>query len=182
MKWMSRQWSAPSVAEVVLKLFYKQGISSPKFVQALYFLVQDWPTDRQIDVISVLIIGEKEECIAQFISGWMNCGSLDRAGLVKLIEGTCILISGLAKCLRWSSEFSKMFLFELVDSVVADSVVQRTLSMMVLEEMESKEAIEDKPRSIGELSDASDDRLSTFLLLFELIVHEKQMSTMISLG
>ena len=66
-QWLSLNWTVPSIAEFVLKMFYHWKLESPQFGALLNGLVEDWTRKRTFDLLHVLLIGESPKSIATFI-------------------------------------------------------------------------------------------------------------------
>jgi hypothetical protein len=125
-----------------------------------------------VDLISVLIIGEKVEIIAAFIAGWVLECDWERHRLVALIET-------LAKRLRWTSDFCQLMLLDLVQMLVVDSVAQRSLLLMISNEMDAAVAKQIQENEAVSWR-TSNFVMETFVLLFEFIVHEKEMDSIVA--
>ena len=156
LKWMSENWSIASIAELTLKLFYHHGVASDIFVKRLYTLVSDWEKAKIMELLAILLIGERPPIMAGFLKHWDVISGWDRTELT-------VLALGLAKGLRWSTEFCQSVLVDLTMLLQVDSTSQRSLLLVIGDEME-------KP---GE-------ELESFGLLFELMIQEHHLNSRFS--
>jgi hypothetical protein len=167
LKWMTRGWSLNSISELILKLFYSYGIDSDAFVQAIHLFVAGWEKEKVVELLSVLLIGERAQGIARFIGKWMLESNWTRDTLAFLV--TC-----LAKGLRWNMDYSRDFLLELLSEIGLDRISRDNLMRIV-----TSEFVASRIEPLG-LRNLREQHLDSFILLFELIVHEKRLDMIIN--
>lgn len=184
--WMSKEWSTASTSELILKLFYHIGISSQTFVDHVYNMTKAWDNERVTSVFGVILVGESASTVAQFINLWMITSEWPRDMLA-------LLVTSLARSLRWNVGYSRDFLIEFAQSWSSEEKSQMTLCQVVSEQLDlsgpSKMLVDPMldPGTRGVLRlqtllNPTDETevLEKFLLLFEMILQEKRLFTILS--
>jgi hypothetical protein len=104
-QWLTSEWSIPSIAELLLKLFYHYRLESEKFCFVLKGLTKEWKITRIVELINVLLIGENASSTAEFVVKftveWNN---------QLVVE----LINYLSASLKWNQTFFKNFLINYI--------------------------------------------------------------------
>jgi hypothetical protein len=72
LKWLSKSWITINVAALLLKLFRHHDFASATFVEAVYFITNEWHVDKIVDLTSIILIGESEESVARYIDIWLR--------------------------------------------------------------------------------------------------------------
>lgn len=116
LKWISDGWPALSVASFLMKLFRDLPFYSHAFVEALCFVISDYAPEHIVNIISVIVVGEKHDVVAKFFNHWIQFSNWDRPQLVLLLEHISVK-------LRWPQYYKRSFLTFLIVESVKDSFV-----------------------------------------------------------
>lgn len=84
-EWMVEEWSVESVAEFILKLFYKDRIWSFKFAEIVYGTCKGWSIEKIQELLPVLLVGEKVDVCANFFGNILKASGWGREKMVELI-------------------------------------------------------------------------------------------------
>jgi hypothetical protein len=84
-EWMVEDWSTESVAEFILKLFYKDRIWSLKFAEIVYGICKGWSIERTQELLPVLLVGEKVDVCAKFFGNFLKASCWGREKMIELI-------------------------------------------------------------------------------------------------
>ncbi|KAJ3323914.1 hypothetical protein HDV06_000890 [Boothiomyces sp. JEL0866] len=157
LEWMTSGWSLESISELILKLFYTKRISSPLFCKIVWGLVHTWDVERITDLLPVILVGESLAINAAFVGNWINISTMNSEMIAEIVVG-------LACGFRWDIDQLEEFLLSLCAFICPDSVLQRSLCLVVHEELEYsyKAAIADPSKKI----------LYTFEMLVQILIEE----------
>ncbi|KAJ3261525.1 hypothetical protein HK103_005363 [Boothiomyces macroporosus] len=157
LEWMTDGWSLESVSELILKLFYTKRISSAIFCRIVWGLAHSWELEKINDLLPVILVGESLSIIAAFVGNWVNISTMGSDNIAELVVG-------LACAFRWDIDQLEEFLLSLCAFICSDSVLQRSLCLIVHEELEYayKAAIADPSKKI----------LYTFEMLVQILIEE----------
>jgi hypothetical protein len=156
LEWMTAEWSVDSVAELVLKLFYADRISSLKFSERLYALVRSWKLEKFNMLLLILLVGETTSTCAQFFANFATVSLFDS----HLMSEIVLPVAG---GFMWEEGDLSEFLVEFVSATISNPMVQRSLMLVVHDEFE---------RIILDPTKTRKDILNIFELLLCIIIDE----------
>jgi hypothetical protein len=159
LEWLIDGWSVESVAELALKLFYSHGIPSIKFSERLHALTHNWNVKETTSLLTILLVGESVSLVSKFFVSWFLVSRWD-------VERMSELVMPIVEGLQWESEKMCEFLAETVLLIVNDSIVQRSMLMVVSDEM-------DNAKSDGSVESVRD----RFELLYSVVLGERNRSS-----
>ncbi|KAI8909621.1 hypothetical protein EDD86DRAFT_205889 [Gorgonomyces haynaldii] len=164
LRWMSANYSVPSFAEMMLKLFYSMGMASSRFVSILHDLTVDWQHEKIIDLLSVILVGEKPVSVSNFVKHWIYYSGWKRDDMAELLLS-------LKEAMRWNQSYCKELLTELVFLLIRNGVAQRSLMMVIEDELKEQDDLSIRGKSLA-FTLAKKHSIDTFVLIFELIYQE----------
>ncbi|KAI8897957.1 hypothetical protein BC833DRAFT_591707 [Globomyces pollinis-pini] len=159
LQWMTQDWSLESVAELVLKLFYSTKMNSKLFSNRLYGIVSNWPREKVYDLLPILLIGETPEVCAAFFSEWLKLTNWTSDTMAD-----CII--PLVVGYQWNTEDLSNFLLNFTLATCVDEIVQKSLMLVIHDEMQNIEMDMVKSSSRKHVCD-------TFEMLLQIIVEER---------
>lgn len=93
LEWLVQDWKTESVAVLILKLFYKDRLSSPKFINRLDGITHSWDLIKIKELIPILLVGETVETAADFTLNLKRTASYDSAKLLEIVSTLVIAFS-----------------------------------------------------------------------------------------
>ena len=170
--WITEDWTVESVAELVLKLFYAERMDSPLFAKRLWGLCKDWSTERLVELLPILLIGESVSTCSQFFANFYNVssgddGNTDEAEVSSSTERLADLVLPIAHGFKWNADQLESFLLETVVALVSDSPTQRSMVIVIHDEI-------DTTLNKILLGVKGVDILNTFEILYHIILEEKE--------
>ena len=122
LEWLVQDWPTDCIGELILKLFYKDRIYSPKFAQRVYGIIHQWEMKRIQELILILLVGEPLSTIAAFISNFR-----DKFDCSELLD----MVSVLYYVSNWSMTELFDFLMEYLQCCVPNLKIQKTLLILI---------------------------------------------------
>lgn len=127
-RWLAEGWSMNSLSTLLIKLFYEQGLSHPRFAQLIHLLCDDAQNDQGfvVDLISTLLIGEDASMAARFLN--QVASSWEDQRVVEVVHQ-------LSLSARWTASFYEEFMNEFIchDSSMSEAEKVRSVqSVQVL--------------------------------------------------
>lgn len=159
LEWIIEGWAIDSVAELVLKLFYSLRIQSQQFSQRLYRLVHSWKNEKIVELLPILLIGEGVTTCSTFFCSWYQCSGYSS-------EKMADLVVPIAYGFKWSAEQLSEFLMETTLQICQDTVMQRSLIVVIHDEME----VAQNKILLNQL----DDAVGVFEMLYQIILEEQR--------
>ncbi|KAJ3367505.1 hypothetical protein HDU91_001365 [Kappamyces sp. JEL0680] len=159
LEWIIDGWSVESVAELVLKLFYAYRISSDVFSQRLFALVHAWPNEKLAELLPIILIGESVVVVSNFFASWLRASGWD-------VDRMADVVVPIVASFHWNPAQMSEFLMEMVLQVVEDPIVQKSMFMVVHDEIDV--ALNKMLKASKQL-----DVLDTFELLLQIIIEER---------
>ncbi|KAJ3111664.1 hypothetical protein HDU96_005478 [Phlyctochytrium bullatum] len=174
LRWLTKDWSLPTIAELILKLvrflssqdstrscklnvpqnnqFYGMRIDSGIFADMVHAITIDWPRERQLDLINIVLIGENPGMSARFFHNFTQGVSFvpehpEYPKIPWLVFEKCEFLASASTTLRWTQAFTKQFLIEYAKLTILDETAKK----VVVEEID--EAFTDRPGDDAEIVD-----------------------------
>jgi hypothetical protein len=124
LRWMTPEWSVPSISEIILKLFYHYRLNSRTFADIVAGISAEWREEAVCELVASLLIGESSQTASQFMYNF-STSSMGPGGVHRAAAGVSLLCAEIATCLRWSETFQRYFLFSMADLFLATESAQK---------------------------------------------------------
>ena len=156
--WLVQDWDIANVAQLILALFHKYRICSPKFAAIVHGITESWNMDDVMYLVPILLVNEPKAEIAAFIRNFKVASGCTTLELTELTSFTMHQY-------RWDLDEMTDFLIAFNICCNRNEFIRESLNYLIREEL-------------GRLEKYSEDDFLVILQntvesLFQLIGHEK---------
>jgi hypothetical protein len=125
LKWMIAEWPVSSIASLLIKIFYENGLNNKQFTSVVSDLCNGTEWSQVIDLIATLIIGEDASMTAKFIYAvtqtWQPATIMD-------------LVMAVGARSRWKNEYMESFIVNYASLNPAIPVADRVARVQDLQQ------------------------------------------------